>query len=66
MFKPGDKVVYPHHGAAVIVKKEKKKAKQKVKRKNVTTQQVARSMAGLTGHLTQQHHMNIVPCVPKP
>ena len=26
MFKPGDKVVYPHHGAAVIVKKEKKKA----------------------------------------
>ena len=26
MFKPGDKVVYPHHGAAVIVKKQKKKA----------------------------------------
>ena len=25
-FKPGDKVVYPHHGAAVIEKKEKKKA----------------------------------------
>jgi len=25
MFKPGDKVVYPHHGAAVIVKKEKRK-----------------------------------------
>ena len=26
MFKPGDKVVYPHHGAAVVRKKEKKKA----------------------------------------
>ncbi len=25
-FKPGDKVVYPHHGAAVIEKKEKRKA----------------------------------------
>ncbi|HJM35807.1 MAG TPA: CarD family transcriptional regulator [Acidimicrobiales bacterium] len=24
-FKPGDKVVYPHHGAAIIEKKEKKK-----------------------------------------
>ena len=26
MFKPGDKVVYPHHGAAIIEKKEKRKA----------------------------------------
>lgn len=25
-FKPGDRVVYPHHGAAVIEKKEKRKA----------------------------------------
>ena len=25
-FKPGDKVVYPHHGAAVIEKKEKREA----------------------------------------
>ncbi len=25
-FKPGDKVVYPHHGAAVIEKKEKRQA----------------------------------------
>jgi len=25
-FKPGDKVVYPHHGAAVVEKKEKRKA----------------------------------------
>ena len=26
MFKPGDKVVYPRHGAAIIEKKEKRKA----------------------------------------
>ena len=26
MFKPGDKVVYSHHGAAIIEKKEKRKA----------------------------------------
>ncbi len=25
-FKPGDKVVYPHHGAAIVEKKEKRKA----------------------------------------
>jgi CarD family transcriptional regulator len=25
MFKPGDKVVYPHHGAAVVEKREKRK-----------------------------------------
>ena len=25
-YKPGDRVVYPHHGAAVIEKKEKRKA----------------------------------------
>jgi|TARA_B100000929_G_C15445131_1_gene399310 CarD family transcriptional regulator len=25
-FKPGDKVVYPHHGAAIIKKKEKREA----------------------------------------
>ena len=24
-FKPGDKVVYPHHGAAIVEKKEKRK-----------------------------------------
>ncbi len=26
MFKVGDKVVYPHHGAAVVERREKKKA----------------------------------------
>ena len=26
MFKPGDKVVYPHHGAAIIEKQEQRKA----------------------------------------
>jgi len=26
MFKPGDKAVYPHHGAAIIEKKEKRTA----------------------------------------
>ena len=25
-FKAGDRVVYPHHGAAIVEKKEKKKA----------------------------------------
>ncbi|MCP4793676.1 MAG: CarD family transcriptional regulator, partial [Actinomycetia bacterium] len=25
-FKPGDKVVFPHHGAAIIKKKEKREA----------------------------------------
>ena len=31
-FKVGDRVVYPHHGAAVITKKEKRKALERQER----------------------------------